>query len=107
MSDQETLSPGAGSETGTVRRYFVSYSGVKLPFKLVTELTEAEIHNRNTFFRADYAENGALLGFDKVVYGEISMSHRYDYYPSGALKQAEIINHDEDDTKHLDFPNSE
>ncbi len=106
MTTQDVTPPRLNGETGSIRRYFVSYSGVKLPFKLVTELTEAEIHNRNTFFRADYAENGALLGFDKVVYGEVSMSHRYDYYPSGALKQAEIVNHDEDDTKQLSFPDA-
>lgn len=99
MSESALMAP-------TTQRYFVSYSGVRLPFNLVTELTEAETQNRNTFFRADYDDSGKLLGFDKVVYGEISMSHRYEYYPSGAIKHAEIINHDEDDTKEMDFPDT-
>lgn len=86
------------------QRFFVSYSGVRLPFRLVTELTPAEIHNRNTFFRADYDAAGRLLGFEKVVYGEVAMSHRYRYYPCGALQQADITNHADEETTVLEFP---
>ena len=32
-------------------RYFVSYRGIKLPLKLVNEITEASLNNRNTYYR--------------------------------------------------------
>jgi hypothetical protein len=95
------LLPGA-----TQRRYFVSYSGVRLPFRLVTELSESEVENRNTYFQADFDDAEHLIGFDKMVYGELEMSHRYRYYPSGALQEAEVTNHAEDDTKVIPFPDT-
>ncbi|MGR8936066.1 MAG: DUF6156 family protein [Gammaproteobacteria bacterium] len=73
-------------------RYFISYSGVKLPLKLVNPLTD--IDNRNTYFRGYYDNNGQLVLCQKVVYGEIELQHRYRYHPSGALQQAEITDAD-------------
>jgi hypothetical protein len=48
-------------------RYFVTYTGIKLPFKLVNPLTEADIHNRNTFLRAYFDDAERLIGFQKVT----------------------------------------
>jgi hypothetical protein len=31
------------------------------------------------------------MGFDKVVYGEIELTHRYDYHGNGVLRRAEIV----------------
>lgn len=42
------------TETTLASRYFTSYSGVKLPLKLVGELDEADMRNRNTFFRGHF-----------------------------------------------------
>lgn len=70
-------------------RHFLTYSGVKLPFKLVTPLTAAEVDNRNTFFKG-YYDGERLLGFDKMVYGEIELAHRYTYRADGSLEQAQI-----------------
>lgn len=75
----------------TKTRYFSTYSGVKLPFKLTGELEESAIANRNTYFKGTYDAEDRLLGFQKVVYGEIEMEHRYEYAPDGALKQAMVI----------------
>jgi hypothetical protein len=75
-------------------RYFVTYSGVKLPFKLSQELTDAELHNRNTFFRAYFDDKDQLLFFQKMVYGESELEHRYRYDDNGALQQAEITDAD-------------
>ena len=75
-------------------RYFVTYSGVKLPFKLSQELTDAELHNRNTFFRAYFDDKEQLLFFQKMVYGESELEHRYRYDDSGVLQQAEITDAD-------------
>lgn len=83
-------------------RHFVTYSGVKLPFKLVNELGEHELDNRNTFFRGYFDAAGRLTGFDKLVYGDIELSHRYTYHDSGALQRAEITDADEELTV-LDF----
>ncbi|MFG1461872.1 DUF6156 family protein [Xanthobacter sp. DSM 24535] len=77
-------------------RYFVSYTGVKLPFTLVNGIEAAALSNRNTFIRAYFNPAGALRGFDKMVYGEVELSHRYEYHANGRLKRAEIVMLDED-----------
>jgi len=81
-----------------VCRYFVSYTGIKLPLKLVNPLEEEGLRHRNTFFRAYFDSQERLLACEKVVYGEIELQHRYEYYDSGVLKQAEITNSDQEVT---------
>jgi hypothetical protein len=81
-----------------VTRYFLTYTGVTLPFNLVTPLRADEIENRNTYFRGHYDAEGRLTGFDKMVYGEVELAHRYRYGADGALSQAEIIDIDGDCT---------
>ena len=63
---------------------------VKLPFRLVNELQPSEVENRNTFFRGHFDEQDRLIGFEKLAYSEIELSHRYIYHDNGKLKQAEI-----------------
>lgn len=79
-------------------RFFVSYSGVKLPFNLVNAIAPEALTNRNTYIRAFYDPAGLLTGFDKVVYGEVELTHRYQYHSSGALRRAEIGMLDEETT---------
>lgn len=84
-------------------RHFVSYTGVGLPLRLVNPIEAAALSNRNTFIRAYFDGRDTLLGFDKLVYGEVELAHRYAYHPSGALRQAEIVMLDEDAvTLHFD-----
>ena len=65
-------------------RYFISYSGVKLPLKLVNELPdESHLENRNTYFRGYFVADQRLLLLEKLVYGDIELRHRYRYYPNG------------------------
>jgi hypothetical protein len=75
-------------------RYFTSYSGVKLPLKMVNQLTEAVPENRNTYFRAYFDAEGRLIQCQKLVYGEIELQHRYTYYANHMLSQAEITDVD-------------
>lgn len=82
-------------------RYFVTYSGVKLPLKLVNPLEEAELGNRNTFIRAQFDEHGRIVALDKMVYGEIELAHQYEYDESGALTTAHVTMDGE--TTILDF----
>jgi hypothetical protein len=77
-------------------RYFLTYSGVKLPLKLLTELKPAQLENRNTYFRGYFDDEGRLAGLQKLVYGEVEMEHRYAYHANGALRSAEIIDADGD-----------
>jgi hypothetical protein len=77
-------------------RFFVTYSGVKLPFNLVNAIDPDSLSNRNTFIRAYFDPAGALTGFDKIVYGEVELAHRYEYHGNGALRRAEITMLDED-----------
>ena len=71
-------------------RFFVTYSGVKLPFNLVSELQASEVENRNTYFKGYFDAQGRLTGFDKLAYGEIELAHRYSYHDNGKLSSAEI-----------------
>ena len=75
-------------------RYFLTYSGVKLPLKLLTELEPAQLENRNTYFRGYFDREDRLVGLQKVVYGEVEMEHRYAYHANGALRSVEIIDAD-------------
>lgn len=84
------------SETQGAWRYFVTYSGVRLPLKLAEELTEAGIHNRNTYFRAQFDGQGRVTAIDKMVYGDVALSHRYGYHGTGALAQAVIAMSEEE-----------
>jgi hypothetical protein len=83
-------------------RYFVTYSGVKLPFNLTGELQPSEVQNRNTYFKGYFDAAGRLTGFDKLAYGDIELQHRYAYHPSGKLSSAEITDID-GETKMLVF----
>ncbi|MBI4723575.1 MAG: hypothetical protein HY765_00655 [Rhodomicrobium sp.] len=82
-------------------RYFVTYSGVKLPLRLVNQLDAAELENRNTYIRAQFDGQERLIAVEKFVYGEVELAHRYDYHPNGALKAAHITM--DDDTTVLEF----
>lgn len=77
-------------------RFFVTYTGVTLPFNLVNAIDPESLTNRNTFIRAYFDKAGQLMGFHKVVYGEVELTHRYHYYDSGVLKRAEIVMLDEE-----------
>lgn len=86
-------SPSANAP-GNYDDYFLSYSGLSMPLKLVGQLELGEIENRNTFFGARVNSAGQTTDIQKVVYGEIEMAHRYDYHPNGTLKSAHITNVD-------------
>lgn len=75
-------------------RYFLSYSGVKLPLKLVSELEPDQVENRNTYFRGYFDEQDRLTVMQKMVYGELELEHRYTYRANSALGRAEIIDID-------------
>lgn len=89
------LAEGASDPGGC--RHFTSYTGVDLPFRLVGPIAEAQLANRNTFIRAWFDGEGRLTGFDKLVYGEVELAHRYAYHPGGVIARAVITMCDEDD----------
>jgi hypothetical protein len=71
-------------------RYFASYSGVKLPLKLINPIQEAGLKNRNTYIRASFDAQERLIELEKYVYGQVELHHRYDYNSEGALRAAYI-----------------
>jgi hypothetical protein len=79
-------------------RYFVSYSGMKLPLKLVNELSDRELDNRNTFFRGYFDDKERLIRCEKVVYGEVELLHCYRYHENGELQEAKINGLDDEMT---------
>lgn len=91
------------TETAHSCRYFTSYSGIKLPLKLVGELEDGALHNRNTYFRGSFNEAEQLITCEKIVYGETEFRHDYRYHPDGRLAQAEIDN-GSGDPSILDYP---
>ncbi len=88
-------------EQQTECRYFVSYSGIKLPLKLVNEITKASLTNRNTYYRGYFDAQDRLLICQKVVYGEVESEHQYQYHDCGALKHAQIT--EDDEVRELHF----
>ncbi len=82
-------------EQQTDFRYFVSYSGIKLPLKLVNEITEDSLNNRNTYYRSRFDAQDRMLLCQKIVYGEVESEHQYQYYDNGVLKSAQITEDDE------------
>lgn len=94
------MSAANNGNRGTVR-YFVTYSGVKLPFNLVSELPAGEVQNRNTYFCGYFDEQDRLSGFDKLAYGDIELMHRYVYHDNGKLRSAEITDIDGETTMLL------
>jgi hypothetical protein len=51
-----------------------------------------------TFFRGYFDADGVLLGFQKVVYGDVELEHQYSYDDESNLRQAEITDADGDMT---------
>jgi len=76
--------------TNAQRRYFVSYSGIKLPLNLVNEIDEQGLHTRNTYYCGHYNNENRLIRCEKIVYGEVESFHHYHYDESGKLTLAEI-----------------
>lgn len=76
-------------------RYFISYSGIKLPLNLVNEITSEQLHNRNTFYRAAYDELGRMILCQKVIYSEVDTQHDYKYDAGGNLIFARVTEGEE------------
>lgn len=83
-------------------RYFVTYTGVRLPFKLVNPLAAEDVANRNTFIRSYFDDDGRLTGFQRVVYGDIDLEHHYAYHKNGMLESAEVTVADDITRIHFD-----
>lgn len=77
-------------------RYFLTYSGVRLPLNLVQPLEPGELDNRNTYFRASYDPDGRVTGIEKLVYGEVELAHVYTYRSDGGLAHARVTIGDEE-----------
>jgi len=75
-------------------RYFLTYTGVKLPLTLLNELEPDQLENRIAFFRGYYDGLGRLVRLQKIVYSEVEMEHQYQYDATGLLQRAEIIDID-------------
>ena len=89
------------NETYQIRCY-TSYSGINLPLKLVSEISDADMRNRNTFFQGCFDQQNRLCICRKIVYGETEFEHRYSYRDNGVLKQA-LISEEDDELTTLNF----
>jgi hypothetical protein len=84
-----------------ITRYFLSYGSVKLPLKLVNEITEADLNYRNFYYRGVFDGKGQLLQCQKIVYGEVESEHQYRYDENGTLVWAQIT--EDDETREVDL----
>ena len=91
------------ANTTEASRFFLATNGIKLPLKLVNEIEAGALTNRNTYIRAFYDDDDRLLKFEKIVYGDIELTHSYQYDAGGVLRRAEITMVDEEPTV-LEFP---
>ncbi len=89
------------SDTEPNHRYFVTYSGTKLPVRLVDPIDVQELTNRNTYIRASFSATGQLSSWEKWVYGRVELAHRYFYSEDGGLLRAVIETEDESTTLEL------
>jgi len=76
-------------------RCFTSYTGIKLPLKLVNELDDNNLDKRITYFKGYYDTQDRLAILEKVVYGEVEFSHHYEYSEEGVLKKAILVETEE------------
>jgi hypothetical protein len=83
-------------------RHFVAYTGVKLPFKFVNEITDNDLNLRNTYFKA-YYDKDTLVSCQKIVYGEVEFEHQYEYYPNGTIRRAKITEADTEDVRNIEY----
>jgi len=89
------------SEESGTWRYFVTYSTVKLPLKLVQEIPETELTFRNTYYRSLTDERGLVTKVEKMVRGDVHFTHTYEYDETGAIKRAVVLM--DDDESVIDF----
>jgi hypothetical protein len=92
MSAEETDLEHRGME----RRYFVSYTGVELPFQFVNEISAEALTNRNTYYCVYYDKSGRVMEFEQFAYGAVELAHHYEYHDNGALRRVEILMPEED-----------
>ena len=75
-------------------RYFTSYSGLKLPLRLIGEIDALSIAHRLTYFRAEYDSDDRIRQLEKWVTGRVELRHRYTYDAAGALLESEVTDAD-------------
>ncbi|WP_230970098.1 DUF6156 family protein [Nitrogeniibacter aestuarii] len=78
----------------TYDQFYLSYTGVALPLRMVSPIDQAATENRNTWFGVCVDDAGRITLIHKRVYGELELSHRYEYDEAGRLSLAEIVNVD-------------
>ncbi|HET9930328.1 MAG TPA: DUF6156 family protein [Polyangiaceae bacterium] len=87
---------------GLTCRYFVTYSGARLPVRLVNPIDENELTHRNTFIRAYFDPMERLSRWEKLVYGRVELAHRYSYDENGTLRRVVIMSEDEEQVLEFD-----
>jgi hypothetical protein len=81
----------------------LAYRGTRLPLQLTEELPAESLGHRNTYFRAHYDAQDRMLCCEKLVYGEVELSHHYEYDAAGRLHRA-VITVGDDEPRTLDLP---
>lgn len=79
--------------------YYVTYSGVGLPLKLVSPIDENDLYLRNTYFRQYTNDQNQKIIIEKIVHGRVEMVHKYTYDQENRVIEVEITDTDEEPKK--------
>lgn len=82
------------SESELQCRCYTSYTGIKLPLKLVNELNDDDMDKRITYFKGYFDAQDQLKIIEKVVYDEIEFSHHYEYNDDGVISKVIMVEDD-------------
>ncbi len=77
------------------QRFFVSYTGVKLPFTLVNPIAADALSNRNTFIRAYFDARACCAASTRWSMARSNFP-TLCYHDNGALRHAAIVMLDEE-----------
>jgi hypothetical protein len=79
--------------------YFYPVAGSNCRLILFFPLDARELENRNTFFRAVFGDADRLVSCEKIVYGEVQLTHRYDSRGNDTLSHARTAMGDDEETE--------
>ncbi|MBC8038435.1 MAG: hypothetical protein H7X89_14580 [Rhizobiales bacterium] len=81
-------------------RYFGSFSGYNLPFKLGNEFNETEALRKKAYMLACFDEKGVLKWYEKRLDGNMEFRHEFIYNSDGNLKTVKGSNSEGKITVH-------
>lgn len=74
--------------------YFLGWSGTSMPRSPDNPTSEADAIRHQSFYRAEYDDQGRLGKFTKVLDGRVDWADEYTYWSNGKLSQRRMTRSD-------------